>query len=134
MPFINFSWYKRNTLFKVYGTERSFTRICAEAYSEPSRTSNMELFAKIINSWKPWTISQKAPSYMFDWVLNKPLVYAQKFYQYTVLFILNKFRETWFLLEKRYASTGLWETKFNISFKLKFIFSSHFSSFLFFIF
>ena len=59
MPFINFSWYKRNTLFKVYGTERSFTRICAEAYSEPSRTSNMELFAKIIKGYLLLTIFVK---------------------------------------------------------------------------
>ena len=31
----------------------------AETYSEPSQTSKMEFFAKIINSWKPLTIFAK---------------------------------------------------------------------------
>ena len=38
---------------------------------EPSQTSKMELFAKIINGL---IFSQKSPSYMFDWVLNTSLI------------------------------------------------------------
>ena len=42
----------------------------SEAYLEPSRTSTMELFQKqlTINCFR-----KKAPSNMFDWVLNTPL-------------------------------------------------------------
>ena len=32
----------------------------AEAYSEPSRTSTMELFMKIVNGLNPWTIFPKS--------------------------------------------------------------------------
>ena len=31
-----------------------------EAYSEPSGTSKMEFFAKIVNGWKPLTIFAKS--------------------------------------------------------------------------
>ena len=34
----------------------------AEAYSEHSQTSKMELFAKIVNGIQPLTISHKTPS------------------------------------------------------------------------
>ena len=41
-----------------------------EAYLEPSRTSVMEFFMKIVN----FTIfAMKAPPKIFDWVLNTPL-------------------------------------------------------------
>ena len=32
----------------------------SEEYSEPSRISKMEVFAKIVNSWNPLTISEKS--------------------------------------------------------------------------
>ena len=34
----------------------------AESYSKPSQTSNTDLFAKIVNSLKPFTIFGKTPS------------------------------------------------------------------------
>ena len=39
-------------------------------YLEPSPTSKMECFTEIDNSFQPLTFLQKAPSEMFDWVLN----------------------------------------------------------------
>ena len=39
-----------------------------KVHAEPSRTSKMKLFAKIVNVLQPFL--QKAPSKMFDWVLN----------------------------------------------------------------
>ena len=44
------------------------TIIKLKVYAEPSRTSKMKLFAKIVNVLQPFL--QKAPSRMFDWVLN----------------------------------------------------------------
>ena len=41
-----------------------------EAYSEHFQTSKMELFAKIVNSWKPLTIRYR--------ILNTPLKYYEK--------------------------------------------------------
>ena len=42
-----------------------------ESYLEPSRTSTLEPFAKIINDKDPVTIFvKKAPSQMFDWILH----------------------------------------------------------------
>ena len=38
-----------------------------KTYLEPSRTTAMELFCKIVNGY----FLQRAPSYMFDWVLKK---------------------------------------------------------------
>ena len=50
-------------------------------YTEASKTSKMELCAKIVNGF-----SHKAPSYMFDWVLIKlPLSF-----QYEILNLLFK--------------------------------------------
>ena len=46
-----------------------FTQAC----SEPCQTSRMERFTKIISALKLLTISENAPSCMFDWVLNTPL-------------------------------------------------------------
>ena len=45
-----------------------------EVYSEPYQTSKMECFAKIINGLYHWFFSQNAPFYMFDSVLNTPMV------------------------------------------------------------
>ena len=42
-------------------------------YLEPSQTSMIERFSKIINVFQPLTIFLKAPSQMFDWVLNVQL-------------------------------------------------------------
>ena len=46
-----------------------------EVYSKPSQTSRIELFAKLINSWKPITISRKKLhfSIMSDRILHAPL-------------------------------------------------------------
>ena len=44
-----------------------------EAYSELSRTSNMELCAKLVKGYLLLTTFAKSPSWMFDWVLNTPL-------------------------------------------------------------
>ena len=52
---------------------KKFKRL-AGAYSESFQTSKMELFAKIVNGSKPLTFSQKAPSQMFDRILNTPLL------------------------------------------------------------
>ena len=46
----------------------------AQVYSEHIRTSEVELFAKIVNGFQLLTIFVNAPSQMFDWVLNAPLV------------------------------------------------------------
>ena len=46
-----------------------FGVISSEVYLVSSQTSKMNLFAKIVNSWK-----QKITSYMFDRVLNMPLI------------------------------------------------------------
>ena len=35
-------------------------KLCPEAYSEPSKTAKIELFANIVNSWKPSTICAKS--------------------------------------------------------------------------
>ena len=46
-----------------------------ETHSEPSQISKMELFAKIVNGLKQKPkiyFLQKAPSQMFEWVLNRP--------------------------------------------------------------
>ena len=45
----------------------------SEEYSEPCQISKMLRFTKIINRWKPRTISQKSLSQMFYGVLNKLL-------------------------------------------------------------
>ena len=52
-----------------------FTRfyLRSEIYLEPSQTSMIELLSKIINIFQPLTIFLKAPSQMFDWVLNAQL-------------------------------------------------------------
>ena len=42
----------------------------SEAYSEPCQTSTMELLAKIINSWKPFTIFTESSIVEFCEVLN----------------------------------------------------------------
>ena len=39
----------------------------SETYLEPTQRSKMELFKKMINGF---TFSEKAPSEMFEWVLN----------------------------------------------------------------
>ena len=39
-----------------------FNETKAEAYSEPSQTSKMELFAKLVNSCQPVTIFAKIPT------------------------------------------------------------------------
>ena len=41
------------------GQYLSVYKIYAYVYSEPCQKSNMELFAKIVNSWKPLTTSAK---------------------------------------------------------------------------
>ena len=47
-----------------------------QVHSEPSRTSMMEHLGKISNSCKQKALFlQKAPSWMFDWILNTPLLY-----------------------------------------------------------
>ena len=45
----------------------------AEMYSEPSRTSTMELFAKIVIGFQLLTIFMKNSILIFDWALNTPL-------------------------------------------------------------
>ena len=42
-------------------------------YLEPSETSEMELFAKIVTTETHSLFSQKAPAQMFVWVLIVPL-------------------------------------------------------------
>ena len=60
-----------------------------EVYSEPSQTSKIELFAKIINGSKSSkTISHKKLSKLFDWVLNMAQPASQEFFTY---FQGNKF-------------------------------------------
>ena len=44
------------------------------AYLEPSRTSTMELFAKIVKHRFYLSSIKKVSSQMFDWVPNKPLL------------------------------------------------------------
>ena len=44
----------------------------SDKYSEHSQTSEKELFSKMVNGFQP-LFSQKAPSEMFDWVLDTPL-------------------------------------------------------------
>ena len=46
----------------------------AEVYSEPCQKCKMELFAKIVNDWKSFTIFTKASSEMLDRALNTPLL------------------------------------------------------------
>ena len=47
-----------------------------EAYSEPCQASKMKLFVKIVNNFQQF--SQKAPSWIFDKVLNMPLLSTSK--------------------------------------------------------
>ena len=49
--------------------------LLAQAYSEPTQTSKVELFAKIVNEIVNEIVKmgQKAASEMFDWDLNAPL-------------------------------------------------------------
>ena len=45
-----------------------------KAHSELNQTSMMEFFIEIVNGFQPNAIfGQKAPSEMFEWVLNMPL-------------------------------------------------------------
>ena len=44
--------------------------IYKEAYLETSQSSMMEVICKIVNAF---CFRKKAPSWMFDWVLNTPL-------------------------------------------------------------
>ena len=48
-----------------------------KTYLEPCQTFKMERFAKIVNSLKLLTIFEKAPSLVFDRVLNMPLPVKQ---------------------------------------------------------
>ena len=52
--------------------------LASEANSESCDTSKMELFAKIVTNEKPFTISQKTPSYIFDKVLDMLLNWLLK--------------------------------------------------------
>ena len=48
--------------------------VSPEVYSEPCQKLKMELFAKIVNDWKSWTIFTKALSKMLHRALNTPLL------------------------------------------------------------
>ena len=50
---------KSTHLTEFYLVSISVYKIYAYVYSEPCQTSNMKLFVKIVNSWKPLTISAK---------------------------------------------------------------------------
>ena len=45
----------------------------SEAYSEPSQTSKMKVFAKIVSGFEPFTVFTKSSMFGFDWGLNAPL-------------------------------------------------------------
>ena len=53
-------------------------RIAPNGVAPPNKNlhiyTQMEVFAKIVNGLKPLTIPAKGPSWMFDSVLNTPLV------------------------------------------------------------
>ena len=51
-----------------------------EAYSVESGTSKVELFAKIVNSWKQLTTALKAPPKIFNWFVNMPLLIDTKWF------------------------------------------------------
>ena len=42
-------------------------------YSEPSQTSKLKLFTKLVKDFQPLTTSVRAPSWMYDSVQNTPL-------------------------------------------------------------
>ena len=51
------------------------------AHSEPSQISKMELFAKIVKSWKPFTIFVKSAFYLLDWIFNMEQQPPEVFYE-----------------------------------------------------
>ena len=53
-----------------------------EAYSEPSQTSKIEFFAKIINGSKPSKTFSAKNSNLSDWVLNLSLPASQELSTY----------------------------------------------------
>ena len=53
----------------------------AEAYSEPSQTSKMELFAKTVNGFKPLnTCTKRSINSISGGVLNIPMLWVAMFY------------------------------------------------------
>ena len=56
----------------LFLNKKSFkTRFLAGAYSEPNRASRMELLAKLVNTFKPFTVFlQRTLSETFGGVLN----------------------------------------------------------------
>ena len=64
-------YFTTNTIANFFVYER--LKI-PEAYSEPSRTPKMELFGKMVNSWKSLTVSPK--SSILDVWLGSEYVYA----------------------------------------------------------
>ena len=52
-------------------------QVCTEGYSEPCRSSKMELFARIVNGFQLLTIFlQKTPSYIINTVFNTTLIHT----------------------------------------------------------
>ena len=74
-----------------------------ETYLEPSRTYTIELFCENGEN----TSTKRAPPYMFDRVLNTPLVLTIKYTDSTIT------AEFWFILELRMYFFLLKESKFS---------------------
>ena len=61
-------------------------RVASDEYSEPSRTSKLELFSKIVNGWKPLTIF--AESFILDVRLGSE--YVSEHYAFSFFFFFWK--------------------------------------------
>ena len=61
-------------------------RVASDEYSEPSRTSKLELFSKIVNGWKPLTIF--AESFILDVRLGSK--YVSEHYAFSFFFFFEK--------------------------------------------
>ena len=71
----------------------SIEGVTAEAYSEPSQTSRMEHFAKIVTPSGRWLFSsRKTSSQMFEWVLNAPLHWPLLLF-YMLLYVYRHLRK-----------------------------------------
>ena len=89
-PFFQWSWRIENCnfikkrlchrCFLVNFAEKVINLNLETSHLEPSRTLTMELFRE--NSWRLKAVNyfrKKAPSQMFDWVLNTPLLLTIKY-------------------------------------------------------
>ena len=65
-------------------------RVASDEYSEPSRTSKLELFSKIVNGWKPLTIF--AESFILDVRLGSEYVSEHYAFSFFFFFLKNRIK------------------------------------------